>query len=233
MVLKKKIIRRTKGKSKQYFTKVHEQAIIDYANTNDQRIRTDLYKAYIMPAFNELVDKIVYTYKFNILPNIDSLREECKVWLVTILDKYDPSKGYKAFSYFSVITKNWFIQQTKKNKNKLKREIEFENIHTVHETLIVENKYHEIREKEEFFSHLSVEIIKWQELNLRANEKKVLQAVQILFDEKDSIEIFNKKAIYLYLREITGMNTKQIVNNLNKIRQRYKTFKNKWDEGDF
>jgi DNA-directed RNA polymerase specialized sigma subunit len=180
-----------------------------------------------------MVDKIVYTYKFNTLPNIDFLREECKIWLVTILDKFDPAKGYKAFSYFSVITKNWFIQKTKKNRSKLLKEVVYENIHTMEEVLIVENEYHKKRENQEFFSHLGDEVKKWKELNLRENEQKVLQAVEVLFAEKDNIEIFNKKAIYLYLRELTGMNTKQVVNNLNKIRQRYKIFKNKWDDGDF
>jgi DNA-directed RNA polymerase specialized sigma subunit len=179
-----------------------------------------------------MVDKIVYTYKFNTLPNVDSLKEECKIWLVTILEKFDPSKGHKAFSYFSVITKNWFIQKTKKNKSKLIREVELENIHTVQEKLIVENQYHNLREKEEFFTLLSEEVQKWKELNLRENELRVLEAVQILFDERENIEIFNKKAIYLYLREITGMNTKQIVNNLNKIRQRYRVFKARWDDGE-
>jgi len=224
--------KKPKKKSNKYFTEVHEQAIIQYALSRDLRERTQLYKDILRPVFNEMVDKIVYTYKFNSLPNIDSLREECKIWLVTILDKFDPDKGYKAFSYFSVITKNWFIQKTKKNRNKRIKEVEYENIHTMEEVLIVENQYCEKREQQEFFSHLRVEVKKWKELNLRENEQKVLQAVEVLFDEKDNIEIFNKKAIYLYLRELTGMNTKQVVNNLNKIRQRYRIFKNKWDDGD-
>jgi len=230
-VIKKKI--RRKKRSKKYFTQVHEDAIVQYAATQDLRVRTTLYKELIQPVFHEMVDKIVYTYKFNNLPNVDCLKEECKVWLVTILDKFDPSKGYKAFSYFSVITKNWFIQKTKKNKSKLIREIEFENIHTLQEKLVVVNEYHNLREKQEFFLLLSVEVQKWKTMNLRTNELKVVEAIQILFEEKDNIEIFNKKAIYLYLREITGMNTKQIVNNLNKIRQRYRIFKEKWDEGEF
>jgi len=230
-VIKKKI--RRKKRSKKYFTQVHEDAIVQYAATQDLRVRTTLYKEFIQPVFHEMVDKIVYTYKFNNLPNVDCLKEECKIWLVTILDKFDPSKGYKAFSYFSVITKNWFIQKTKKNKSKLIREIEFENIHTLQEKLVVVNEYHNLREKQEFFLLLSVEVQKWKTMNLRTNELKVVEAIQILFEEKDNIEIFNKKAIYLYLREITGMNTKQIVNNLNKIRQRYRIFKEKWDEGEF
>ena len=70
-------------------------------------------------------------------------------------------------------------------------------------------------------------------LELKVNEKKVLEAVKILLANPDDIEIFNKKAIYLYLREITGLNTKQVVNNLNKLRNRYATFKKKWNKGEF
>jgi len=69
-------------------------------------------------------------------------------------------------------------------------------------------------------------------LPVRNNEKKVIQAVKILFEESENIEIFNKKAIYLYIREITGLNTKQVVSSLNKIRARYKDFKHKWDKDE-
>jgi hypothetical protein len=72
----------------------------------------------------------------------------------------------------------------------------------------------------------------WENLKLKETEKKVLEAIKILFNSTDDIEIFNKKAIYLYIREITGLNTKQIVNNLNKMRARYRDFKTKWDEGN-
>jgi len=50
--------------------------------------------------------------------------------------------------------------------------------------------------------------------------------------DPDGIEIFNKKAIYLYIREITGLNTKQIVTNLQKVRTRYLEFKGDWDSGN-
>ena len=75
-----------------------------------------------------MVDKITYTYKFTTLPNIDSLREECKIWLTTILGKYDPNKGSKAFSYFSVVTKNWFIHKIKKNSKRTKTEVSYEEM---------------------------------------------------------------------------------------------------------
>ncbi len=105
---------RAKRRKNHYFTQVHEDAIVRYSQTTCRRERTELYSKWIQPAFDEMVDKIVFTYKFTNLPNIDYLRDECKIWLMTILDKYDQSKGSKAFSYFSVITKNWFIHKVKK-----------------------------------------------------------------------------------------------------------------------
>ena len=102
-----------KRTKRQYFTKVHEDAIVKYCLSKDRYEKEKLYAELIHPAFDELVDKIVFTYKFTNLPNIDFLREECKAWLVTILDKYDPSKGSKAFSYFSVVSQSrsrkWLI----------------------------------------------------------------------------------------------------------------------------
>ena len=179
------------------------------------------------------MDKIVFTYRFTILPNIDTLREDCKVWLTTVLDKFDPSKGSKAFSYFSVITKNWFIQKVKKNKRSRQRETQFEDLSKELEMKFVseEMSYDDEREWREFWTHLWTEIETWDKLNLKPNERRVLEAIKILLKSPEEIEIFNKKAIYLYMREITGLNTKQIVNCLNKLRKRYRIFKIKWDKG--
>ena len=219
-------------KKNNYFTHEHEKAIIEYALTEDVSIKADMYINWIQPAFSEMVDKIVYTYKFSNLPNIDYLKEDCKIWLTTILDKYDVNRKSKAFSYFSVITKNWFIHKVKQNSKKLRREIYIDETNIIDEKIIVENQYYNMREKYEFWQHLSNEMKSWENLKLKENEKKVLNAINILFESSDEIEIFNKKAIYLYIREITGLNTKQVVNNLNKMRIRYRTFKKNWDEGD-
>ena len=69
----------------------------------------------------------------------------------------------------------------------------------------------------------------WGTNDMNDNEKKVYEAIRILLSSVEEIEIFNKKAIYLYLREITGLNTKQIVTQLNKFRKKYKLFKQDWD----
>jgi hypothetical protein len=232
-MIEQKKKKRKKRTANYYFTSVHEQAIIKYTNTDSLEERTELYIKYIGPALNEMVDKIVFTYKFTNLPNCDSLRDECKIWLMTILDKYDPNKGSKAFSYFSVITKNWFIHKVKRQQKKNRREIDFETLPKKYEEefLSTDESYLTYREEGEFWSLFYGELRSWDESQMKENDLKVYKAINILFESKDDIDIFNKKAIYLYLREITGLNTKQIVNSLKKFRKKYIVFKQEWDHG--
>ncbi|MAG25186.1 hypothetical protein CMI47_06365 [Candidatus Pacearchaeota archaeon] len=225
--------KKNRRKKNHYFTQIHEDAIVRYSQTTCIRERTELYVKWIQPAFNEMVDKIVFTYKFTTLPNIDSLRDECKIWLMTIVDKYDQSKGSKAFSYFSVITKNWFIHKVKRQQKRNKREIDYDNIAKKYEEqyLSTDESYLSNREIDEFWEYFYKEIQSWDASQMKENDYKVYQAINILFESKEDIEIFNKKAIYLYLREITGLNTKQIVNSLKKFRKKYQTFKQDWEKG--
>ena len=225
---------RKKSKNKYYFTEITEKAIVDYCNTQSLTKRTKLYVEHIQPAFDELVNKIVYTYKFTSLENVDVLKEDCKVWLTTILGKFDPSQGTKAFSYFSVVTKNWFTHKAKQQTKKNRREIEYDSM--IREIEAVSSGDNEDlfdeQEDREFWQFLLVEIKSWENPNLKPNEQKVLDAILTLMQNVDQIEIFNKKAIYLYMREITGLNTKQIVSCLNKMREKFRTFKSKWNEGE-
>jgi len=216
-----------------YFTQVHEDAIVKYCSTDSLREKEELYMSLIRPAFSQMVDKIVFTYRFTNLPDIEDLREECKGWLVTILAKFDPAKGSKAFSYFSVVTKNWFIHKVKKNKKRMEREVSFEAVDYDLERDLLDKaeSYQDSKVREELMANLRKEMETWEVDFTKPAEKKVYDAVLVLFDSADEIEIFNKKAIYLYLREITGMNTKQVVTQLNKMRKRYREFRDDWDDG--
>ena len=98
--------------------------------------------------------------------------------------------------------------------------------------LSTEESYLTHREEDEFWKEFYTELKSWDVSQMKENDLKVYQAINILFESKDDIDIFNKKAIYLYLREITGLNTKQIVNSLKKFRKRYHNFKQDWDMGE-
>jgi len=133
-----------------------------------------------------------------------------------------------------VITKNWFIHKIKKNSQRVKKEVHIEDaskdlekeFHTVSENYDVK------REEEEFWSSLLTEMDEWAKEDLKENEVAVLNSIKILLENINMIDIFNKKAVYLYIREITGLNTKQVVSNLNRLRARYSIFKKRWRNGE-
>ena len=227
-------MKKTKSQ-KNYFTQDHEEAILKYVASSSKEERTELYKIYIGPAFEEMVNKIVYSFKFTNLPNIESLMDDCKIWLITILDKYDTQKNSKAFSYFSVIVKNWFIQKTKKKAKAVQYEVPLDEV--TNECEIGRDPEDDIEPEEnlisnQFVLYLRAEMIDWEEIAERTNDERVVKAIQVLMDSAQDIEIFNKKAIYLYLREITGLNTKQVVASLKRLKPHYDLFKKSWDDGE-
>ena len=156
----------------------------------------------------------------------------------------------KGKSYFTSVTEEAIIKYNNSSDPKERTELYIEHIQPAFSQLVdkielgdvskemevkylsTHNDYSENREKDEFWSSLWYEIESWDTGSMKSNELRVLNAVKDLMDASDKIEIFNKKAIYLYIREATGLNTKQVVNNLNKIRLKYRTFRFKWNQGD-
>lgn len=235
----KKITRKFKKKRRPrtknyYFTALHENAIIQYTKTNSKKKKTKLYTELIQPAFHEMVEKIVLTYRFNSLPNIEVLKEECKTSLVLILDKFDPTRGFKAFSYFSVVTKNWYIQQAKKNHKKAQKEAPYDVITPeVEENILTDRTSYETKRTDvEFWRALLTEVPYWVEHTTNEDEKKVIQAIKMLLDNIDKIDLFSRRAVFLYIREITGIKTTKIAQIISKFRDMYHEFRNAWDDGD-
>ncbi len=219
-----------------YFTQIHEDAILKYCDpTTTYLEKCDLYETLIQPAFSEMVDKIVFTYRFTTLPNIEELRDDCKVWLTTILAKYDPNRGSKAFSYFSVITKNWFIAQVKKNSKRAKREVDINDVGK-EVFLKMEDTETPVLDKmidKEFWQQFYKSLNSWDTSKMSENEILVYKAIKELFNCSNDLELLNKKAVYLYLRELTGLNTKQVVSQLNKMKKKYYVFRKDWNNCNF
>lgn len=230
---KEEKIKKKKATNKNfYFTPETQQAIINYNLANTKEEKNDLYCNYIQPVFSELIDKIVFTYKFNHLTNIDSLKEDCFIYLISILSKFNPDKGSTAFSYFTVITKNWFSYKAKiQNKRKLE-ETDLDEVYNQEnlEKIVVYNDTDEQSEKKLFYHNLMMVLDSWEdETEKDTNAYIVIQAIKQLFQNIDDVEIFNKKAIYIYMREMTGLKTSEIFQVLKKIRDKYFQFKKKWD----
>ena len=130
------------------------------------------------------------------------------------------------------MTKNWFSYKCKKQNKKKYTEVQIEEVTKDYhnEKTITYNKYIQTREEYELWMNLLQNFDVWKRY-YKGNDLKVLYSIETLFNNIENIEIFNKKAVYLYMREITGLNTKQITNSLKKIRQKYHEFKKSWNEG--
>ena len=212
-----------KPSKKQYFTYITQEAIIAYNNETNYSLRNKIYREYIDYPFNKLVENIYHTFKFSYF---DVPYEDIKCEVVAFLNekihKFENGKG-KAFSYFSIIAKNYLIIQNNTNYLKYKRRAETslidENRDVTNEMAI--SSYQESLKD---FVKLWCE---WYDNNMNmifTNRKDILVADTVveLFRMADNIENFNKKAIYILIRERTGLKTQNITIVINIMRQDFK-----------
>jgi len=228
--------KKRKKKSGNYFGKATENAIIDYQQEPGIEEKKKIFVDRIRPAFSKLVENIIFVYKFNAMGDVDMLKSDCVSFLFENLYKFDATKGCKAFSYYNVIAKNWFIQRVKMHTKKSNSDVPLDKDSI---SLLEKNHsedifvpYEEEAMRKEYILLLKEEVRRWRGKFNKDQEKKVLDAVILLLDHPDVISIFNKKFIYLYLREITKLNTKQVVTNLTKLRKKYDIFRKKYLAGE-
>ena len=219
--------------SKNYFNADTEKEIIIFQQEPDPQKRKKIFDLKIRPAFLKLIENITFVYNFKSLENIDVLQHDCESYLFECLYKFKPAKG-GGFSYFNQICKNWFLQEVKSRKKRIQQ-----NIPITRELLeqsddrkkFIIPHFEESLFSVEFLKLLREEMDCWTAKVKNQQEKKVLDAVIVLFEQIDDIQMLNKKSVYIYLRDISKLNTKQIALNLSKLKRRYLLFKNKYHDG--
>ena len=109
-----------KKKRKMYFGQVTEDAIIKYNKQTDPIIRNEIYNESIQAPFEKLAENIIHTFKFYYfdVPS-EEVKHEVVSFLVMNMHKFKEGKG-KAFSYFSIVAKNYLILHNKNNYKKMK-----------------------------------------------------------------------------------------------------------------
>lgn len=219
-----------------YFDESTQSSIIKFQNEPDIEKKKIIFVKEIQPAFLKLIENIIFVYKFHALGSLELLKSDALSFLFENLYKFDGSRGHKAFSYFNVIVKNYFIQKVKVYKKKNNSDVPFDkNVISILEQTCSDKFSYSLEEElvnREFSILLKEEIKNWRDKFDKVQEKKVLEAVIMLLDNPDIITLLNKKGIYLYLREITGLNTKQCVTNLEKLRKKYRKYKTKFLNGE-
>ena len=211
-------------KEKIYFSKKTEDAIIEYNNEEDEVKRNEIYETKIKFSFDKLVENIFNTFKFTYFDNSPlEIQKETVSHLVTNIHKFQAGKG-KAFSYFSIVAKNYLIFHNNNNYKKFNQHVDISETPSESSVCLqTEDAHHKDIQTQEFMKL----IVNYWEANItkifnKQKDLNIAYAVIELFRNCERIENFNKKTLYLYIRELSNCKTQQITKVINKM----KTYQN-------
>ena len=219
--------------NKNYFTQATEDAIVRYNSTNDFALKNKIYGEEIHYAFFKLTQNIIHTFKFyhTEVENIEDLQHEIITFLLSKIHLFDSTRGAKAFSYFGTIVKRWLILYNEKNYKKKVTSVpitilndDITESYTIEENNSPSDKL-SYNDKLSLFMDLYVEYCTANIFTLfpKEEEAKIADAILELFRKRDHLIIFNKKALYIYIREIIDVKTPRITKISIKLNSIFKT----------
>ena len=203
-----------------YFTQESENAIIEYNNTLDSDVRSRIYSDRIHYAFFKLTENIIHTFKFYYteVDNIQDLQHEVISFLLSKIHLFNPEKGAKAYSYFGTIAKRNLIISNTKNYKKRVDKAPIEEIESNEDfSYTIEDG-----SAQDKLSNFIDEYVMYCTKNIytlfpKENDAQIADAILELFRKRESIDIFNKKALYIYIREIIDAKTPKITKIADKL----------------
>ena len=211
-----------------YWGEDQEYAVIEFNTNADIDEKHKVFVDVIEPAFRKLVENIYYTYNFNkILWDREQIEHEVMAHLYEKLSKFDVTKNKKSFSYFGTITKNWMIQRCNADKNK--RFIDDDNQDMIIQNISIseyeENKV--IHHNEDFINEIIEDFDDWDAKdNYSKDDFAVLEIVNDILKNYERFNIYNKKQLYVYIREATDLPSRKITKSLKKIKINYGDVRN-------
>jgi len=230
--IRRKISRRKPGQKSvsNYFTEVTQASIVLYQREKDVEAKKKIYVTGILPAFDALVENLINVYGFTVMyeSKLD-LKNECLEFLYGAVGKFNPDKGSKAFSYFNVVAKNWLTIKSKQNAKKVQTYISIDNREGISkidleliESYQIMPSYDEVTTAAEIHSQL-VKLVDALENRVKTdNETSVISAIKTLIATLDDVDLLSKRAVLLYIREITGLSSKQLSIVLSSLKKHYK-----------
>jgi len=225
----KKIKKVVKKKKKVYFGKEAHEAIVDFQKANCYDDKNKIYFNKIKPSFEKLVENLIFIHGFSSSKeDFHIIKSDCVSFLFETLEKFDASKGSKAFSYFNICAKHYLIiQSKKKTKNKIRNvSIYDENLSNLEKkkietySVIPSQEDVMVREEDKIILHEILYLVNNKCSN--KNEKLCAKAIITVFKKINDLEFLNKRAIFVYLREVSGLNAKQLSIAMSNIRKYYR-----------
>tara|TARA_Y100000389_G_scaffold203749_1_gene253282 strand:+ start:224 stop:1108 length:885 start_codon:yes stop_codon:yes gene_type:complete len=218
-------------KNSVYWTVEQERAIASFISEKDADKKEKIFREDIYKSLKKLVENIIFTYKlFRSDVEIRELQEDCMSFLITKMDRYDPSKGTRAFAFFGTIAKHYLMGEKKISYKNIQSNVSLEGS-TAEISLEEGNEDRQMDlESEKVNNVVFREIIKKLDIELEnpkilPNDKKVMEAIIFIFNRHEVINIYNKNLLYHLIKERTDLQTKEITYSLTRIRSMYKEFK--------
>ena len=224
---KKKVAK--KNDLKYYFHSGTHDAIISFQESDDHRVKEVIYVNEILPAFNKLVENLIYIHGTTAVLMSEDFKNDCITFLYETLKKFDASRGTKAFSYFNVVAKNWIIVKSRQKQKQINRHISMEDRSVMSEIELVpfDMHKHDPLATTESEHNATVERINdvLSKVKTRLsceNDKICMDSILKLFDNIDNLESLNKRAIFVYVRDMTNLTPKQLSSSMSAIRKHYR-----------
>ena len=222
--------RKRRKKSKNYFTQETEDYIVKYNSLDqvkDEELRSKIYETHIHYPFFKLTQNIIHTFKFyhTEVENLEHLQHEIITFLLSKIHLFDPTRGAKAYSYFGTIVKRWLILYNTKNYDKKVKKVGVDVLtkeNSTHTYSMGENSIKNDLDKyiDIFVNYTSENIF---ELFPKKNDAQIADAILELFRKREDLEVFNKKALYIYIREIIDVKTPKITKIADKLHDIFKS----------
>ncbi len=214
--------KRGRPKKRYYFTEVTQGAIVAYNHEDSDRLRNKVFNEHIYKAFLKLAENIIHTFKlYHFQCTATQLKHEVVAFLLEKMHKFTPEKG-KAFSYFSIVAKHYLIINNNKNYKKLINKAPILKIDTQRD---LTNEIVRESHVESQFDFINQFIAYWEidmyNVYNKKRDIKIVDAVLTLFRERHNIENFNKKALYIIIREMTDVKTLYITRVINTMKKSY------------
>ena len=219
---KKRGRKRTK---KRYFTEDTELAISEYLASSNQAERDKIYRTRIHYPLYKLAENLIHTFKFYYteVDNLEDLKHEVMCFFIEKLDYFKPEKGSKAFSYFSIVGKNYLILNNNNNYKKKKQKADLSAADEDDGVLRSLGRDQRKKDMKDFIDYFTSYIDKHMfTIFKKEKDRKVCDAINILFKRRENLEIFNKKALYIYIREMTDVDTPVITKVTKILKKLYK-----------
>lgn len=217
-----------------YFTKDTENAIVEYNQSTDDFLKNRIYKDRIQASFEKLAEIVYNKWKFTYFDDDpQDVMAEVVAFMIEKIHMYKQENG-KAYSYFTIVARNYLILNNNANYKRYK---DTDIISSLPDNWDTENNWEEEIRNDEHKT-FNKRMLDYWDVHLenyfqKKRDRQIADAILELFRRANYVENFNKKALYLLIREMTGYPTHYITKVVNKMKDRqmelYEEFNTKGD----